>query len=259
MKGIAELGERKVWVRDQWESAQRGNSGLSLSGNANVLFLLSFSSLSQCSLGCSVLCAALQGLWGWGWSSAQPFLQQFSGGTILLLQVLIWLLPLHPYVVTRLHSLYTWWWRQAQSFSAGCQVRWRGLPAKSQSGMLPSCRSMTMSWKHHKASWTAAPSHPCLALGPGKTSLCLPEPSPFRLMGAGCLLQVCSRLGLWCCCRAGSCGRLVVGNNSMTVHGTSWAGGQDVQQNVQDTHSCISMWKKTHVDMVCVYNACLKE
>lgn len=49
------------------------------------------------------------------------------------------------------------------------------------------------------------------------------------------------------------------GNNSMTVCSTSWAGGQDVQQNVQDTHACISMWKKTHVYKVCVYNAHLKE
>lgn len=65
------------------------------------------------------------------------------------------------------------------------QMRRRGLPAKSQSGVLPSCRSVTVSWKQHKASRTAAPSHPCLALGPGKTSLCLPESIPFRLMGAG--------------------------------------------------------------------------
>lgn len=40
---------------------------------------------------------------------------------------------------------------------------------------------------------------------------------------------------------------------------TSWAGEQGVLQNAQDTHACVSMWRKTHVCMVCVYNACLKE
>lgn len=178
-----------------------------------------------------------------------------------MLQVLIWLLPLCPYGVTRLHCFSTQWWRQTQSFSAGWS-RWGG--EGFQQNLKVACCLLADQWQCPGSNIRLPELQllltPVLLLDLGKP-LCdsqNPSLSGWWEQGAGCLLQVCTRLGLLLQSRF--LWEMSGGYNSVTVCSTSWAGGQDVQQNVQDTHMCISMWKKTHIYMyICVYNACLKE